>query len=81
MKAYSPTGKEIRGTLERLSGVADVIDDSFWKLDDGSLDFEHAGNTEVWWDEQTTVLGANRERIFVDTEGGEWLESQLELRP
>jgi hypothetical protein len=76
MKAKSPTGSEIVGTLERLSGVAYTSPDRFQRLSDGSLYIEHAGETKVFWDGQATVR-RNGKAIFVDDDGAEWNEDDV----
>ena len=45
-------------------------------ISDGTLDFDYSGNTEMFYDEQKTVERHN-ERVYLDEEGNEWLESQL----
>ena len=77
MKAFSPTGKEIVGTLETLSGVAYA--DNYKRDEFGVLDFEYIGDTKVYWDEQKTVERKG-ERIFIDEEGEEWTEKEIVLR-
>lgn len=65
---------EITGTLERLSGMA-IIDEA--RIDaDGSVDFDYAGETTVWWDEQRTAL-CKGQRVFVDENGLEVLETDV----
>lgn len=63
---------EIVGTLETLSGVALIGEVS------SLADFEYAGETKVWWDDQRTVV-RDGQRIFVDDDGEEYLESQVEV--
>lgn len=83
----APDGSKIIGTLERIPGVANIQHDSF-KLDaDGKIDFQWQGGTDVDWDGQVTIFRRNPEwdkgrapeRVFVDEDGGEWLESELTL--
>ena len=71
------TGSRIRGTLETLSGVA--LAERWGRTKDGLLSFEWAGETDVWWDEQKTVR-IDGERVFVDEDGEEVLEHEVELR-
>lgn len=84
MKAIvKATGKVITGTLEWLMGQALIHEDS-WTVTPGSIEFEYAGETDVWWDEQTTVTRkvdavGRRERVFIDEDGNEVLESEIEL--
>lgn len=78
MQAKSPTGSPIVGTLERLSGVAHVVHDSYQRLADGSLYIDHAGDTKVFWDDQMTVTRDGK-AIYVDEDGAEWPEDQVVL--
>ncbi len=55
MRLHSPLcpkcGAPARGTLDRLPGRAD------FNMEPGvDVDVEYGGNTEIWWDEQRTVL-------------------------
>ncbi len=70
----APNGLPIIGTLEICPCRSDIA--KFRRLSDGTLDFDHSGNTEMFYDEQKTVERHN-ERVFLDEEGNEWLESQL----
>ncbi len=76
--ARAPSGKLINGTLERLSGRADIVEGSFTRNENGTLTFEHEGYTEVFWEEQWTVY-RNGRPIFLDEEGFQWEETQLLL--
>ena len=48
------TGAKIRGTYERLHGVAESVEDGWQRNDDGSLEVDHEGSTEVFWDDSIT---------------------------
>ena len=76
--ARAPSGKLIVGTLERLSGRANIVERSFTRNENGTLTFEHEGYTEVFWEEQRTVY-RNGRPIFLDEEGFQWEETQLLL--
>jgi hypothetical protein len=79
MKAVNrKTGLEIDGTLETLSGRAEILNDSYQREADGSIEFEWGGETEVFWDEQRTVTRGGK-RIFLDTEGNECTEDEIDL--
>ncbi len=54
MRAFAPNGSPILGTLERLSGRAEVSEDSWTKNQDGTVDFEYQGGTEIFYDDQET---------------------------
>jgi len=70
----APNGLLIRGTLERLSGVALIYKG---RLANGRLEF--FGETQIWHDETRTAENEQGETLFVDTQGNEWPESQLKL--
>lgn len=76
MKLISPHGSEIIGTLETIIGYAAFQEP---KLDEnGKIDFEYSGETEINWNEQKTVE-RDGGRVFVDEDGREFNESQLKL--
>ena len=78
--AHAPSGASIRGTYERTPGRAEISEGSFRRNADGTLDFEHAGGTEVFWDSQETLKhGASGDRLYLDEEGEIWRESHLHL--
>jgi hypothetical protein len=68
---YSPQGTEIVGTLETITGRASIQDIS----DTGEPDY--SGGTEVFWDEQKTVLNEAGQAIFLDENGEQWTFDQL----
>lgn len=78
------TQTELRGTLEVVHGVSVVAEPS-----DPSAPFEieYAGETEMFWDDQKTVVVENalvdgrEERVWIDEHGFEYLESSVEWRP
>ena len=73
MKAVSPEGNPIIGTLEFVEGVAraDVT-----VGDNGELNVEYSGGTEVDWNSQRTKTEAG-ERLFVCSRRKLWRESQV----
>ena len=80
---FTPSGKAIVGTFEKITGCAKIIaaepTDPNGTKEKFSLQYE--GTTEVYWNDQTTVLDAETgERIFVDEDGVAWLESVLVLK-
>ena len=72
-KLIAPNGMEIRGTLERLTGVALA---SVTRDKNGAVCIEHLGETEIEWDEQKTEFRDGKE-VLVDEEGNEWTSDQL----
>lgn len=78
LKAYAPNGIEIIGTKELVPGMAPIHD---WKRRDenGKLDFEWSGGTEMDWDNQRTVERDGK-LVFLDADDSEWTEDQVELR-
>lgn len=80
MKAYSPTGNLIVGTLELIEGVAQILPDSFEKGKAVRLEFEYEGETEIDWNSQKTKLDAKKHRLFVDDKHEIWSENELVLK-
>lgn len=79
MHARNPrTGAAVVRSLERLSGTAVIADDTFVRNPDGSLDYDYEGTTDVHWNGQLTVT-RGKDRVFIDDNGDEVLESELEL--
>jgi hypothetical protein len=79
MKLQSPTGKDIVGTEERISGVAQIVNAGIEAPQvDGRYDIDYEGTTDVDWDAQETRVACGQ-RIFVDSEGALWLERELKL--
>jgi hypothetical protein len=74
MKAYSPQGNLIVGTLEVLHGRADLSD--ITRGQDGKPVIEYAGYTEVFWDEQR-IVQQDGEDVYLDDEANEVLASQI----
>ncbi len=54
-----------RGTLETLRGVAEFV-----ATPDGSI--EYTGYTNLWWDEQRTVVDEGGYARLVCPEGHDW---------
>lgn len=73
----APNGLPIVGTLEICPCRSTIA--QFWRLDDGTLDFDYSGNSEMFYDEQR-IVERDSQRVFLDEEGNEWLESQLSVR-
>ena len=82
MKAYSrTTGRMIVGTADTVACMANLILDSFRKDEDGDIDFEFEGETEVFWDSQKTDTDDVGNRYFYDENGDLINETDIELRP
>lgn len=78
MNAYSPKGKRILGTLERLDGRAEVSENS-WKREGGRLTFDFQGYTEIFWDGQRTAKRKGK-TLFLDEDGNEWTAAEIVLK-
>lgn len=78
MYAISPVGTRIVGTAETVSATAELVKDSFHRNDDGSIWYDHSGDSEVFWDSMTTNMEEGQ-IVFVDENGDEWLENQITL--
>jgi len=74
----SPTGVRITGTYETCPGLAAIDNVSLGNRDGGRFEFDYTGSTDMFWDDQRTIR-RNGERVFLDANGAEWLESQLQL--
>jgi len=72
----SPTGSRICAEVDTIIGHASI--DHFTKDDDGGLEPEFAGETEVMWDSQVPVL-VNGQRQFIDENCHLWSEVQLTI--
>ena len=73
MSAISPEGNPIIGTLEFVEGVARA---DITIGDNGELNVEYSGETEVDWDSQRTTT-EDGERLFVCSRRKLWRESQV----
>jgi hypothetical protein len=80
MKLISPKGTQIVATLERLSGRAQIVPGSVRPEPMGGFSFDYEGTTEIFWDDQRTVT-QDDERVFLDEDGAEYLETELRLVP
>lgn len=66
----------IAGTLERLSGVAGVS--SPYRKADGTIGFEWAGGTEIWYDDAKTET-RNGRPVYIDDNGEEVTEDNVTI--
>jgi hypothetical protein len=73
MKAVSPEGNPIIGTMEFVEGVA-LADITI--SDNGELNMEYSGETEVDWNSQRTKTEEG-ERLFVCSGRKLWRESHV----
>ena len=80
MALVSPAGKIVTGTLEQLSGRANLVPGSARKNETGGVEFEYEGSTDLFWEEQRTVI-RDGELVFLDEAGNDYLESELRLVP
>ena len=76
-RLVAPSGHAIVGTLDRIPGIA-KINGASRNGETGEYDLDWEGHTEVLWNDQVTIY-RQKERVFVDEDGGEWLESDLKL--
>ena len=79
MQAYAPNGLEILGTYEMCPCRAEIAGDSWRKDAEGKIEFDWAGDTEMFYDGQEAVQHEG-ETVYLDVEGNEWRESQLILK-
>ncbi len=78
MYAYAPTGSPILGTLENCPARAELLHDSYGRDADGKLTYEHAGGSEMFYDEMQTAQ-RDGEDIYLDEDGSDWKESEIAL--
>lgn len=81
MRALSPTGSPIRGTLETISGTAHIEEFGWFRESDGSLGFEYDGYADIDWNSQETVktIGDKAWAVFIDENGDQWGEDDITL--
>lgn len=79
MRAFAPNGSPIVGTAEIVYATALVSEASYQRAEDGSLDFEYDGETEIDWDTQETQKEKGQ-RLFIAEDGQTWRETQIVLR-
>lgn len=58
-------GDVLCGTIERVSGINHIVSDG-----DGNYDF--AGDTELWWEENTTVMDEEGRTLVQCGNAHEW---------
>lgn len=78
MYAFAPDGTPITGTLECLDAEAYITPGSFVRFADGTLGYDHAGDTEIWWGNQTTATRKGKV-VYLDENNSEWTEDELVL--
>ena len=72
------TRSPITGTLEQIEGTCRTVEDSFKRLPNGRLGYDHQGGTDIYWDTVTTTSNVHGTR-FVDRAGDAVNESDIEL--
>ena len=72
------TGSRIRGTYERLHGVAEGAEDSFRRNSDGNIEFDYEGGTEVFWDD-STIVQRDGKIVYLDDQGTEVTQDDIVL--
>lgn len=72
MIVKAPTGSLIIGTQETVPARCELSLDG-WSIDaDGSLQWEHCGDSEVFWDGMTTDEWPDGGPVFEDEDGEAW---------
>lgn len=76
LKAFSPYGAPIVGTLENIPGMAHA-----WvtRNADGTANVEFLGETDLYWNDQVTDE-IDGETVFVDENEKTCVESEIEWR-
>jgi hypothetical protein len=75
LEAKSPTGSPILGTLEHLPARAEIK--VFWRNAQGELEWDYAGETEVFWNGQETRHDDKGHVLFFDEANDAWTEDDL----
>lgn len=78
MKAYSPEGNMIVGIAQIVPGTTGLGPNSFDRKESGDLSFRRDSFVDLHWDNQEDER-FNGERVFVDSQGFTWLESEITL--
>lgn len=73
------TAIRVKGTLERVEGCAGIDEDSWTRNAAGELVKEYAGETEMFWESQRTLDDVNGYAIYLDEDGEEVTEPEIEL--
>lgn len=68
---------EITGTLEVLHGQAEI--ERVSRNEDGTIDIQYSGGTTIFWDDQKTVTNDAGSPIYLDEDGTEYSEAELEI--
>ncbi|MBK1669099.1 hypothetical protein CKO28_13755 [Rhodovibrio sodomensis] len=77
--AYSHTGEPIVGTLDSVTGTAEII--GFTQDGPGSeMVPDHGGGTDMHWDNQKTVTDGAGNPLYLDRAGELWRLDQLIFR-
>lgn len=63
-------GEAARGTIDKLKGCAEFGEIS--PVAGGPATTEYSGNTEVWWDEQRTIMNKAGKSLVICPNGHEW---------
>ena len=81
MNLYAPNGLLILEVLEQMQVSYELAPGSVAKdpEHEGEFVWEHTGDSNDFVDTAEPVK-RNGQTVFIDTEGNEWLQSQLELR-
>lgn len=72
----APDGTQVTGTYDLITGAAYLI--SPRRDEDGQLEWDHLGETQVFWNGQRQIEHKG-ERVFISDDGGLYLESELRL--
>ena len=72
------TGARIRGTYERLHGVAEATEGSFRRAANGNIEFDYEGETEVFWDD-STIVERDGKFVYLDEHGHDITQDNIIL--
>ena len=72
------TGARIRGTYERLHGVAEAAEGSFRRAANGNIELDYEGETEVFWDD-STIVERDGKFVYLDEHGHDITQDNIIL--
>ena len=73
-RAVSPRGDEILGTYEMCPARSEITD--FYRGDDGTVMYNHSGESEMFWDAMETQTKDGK-TVYLCSNGQEWTEDEL----
>jgi hypothetical protein len=73
------TGLRILGRSETVPGTARIYEDAWEKGEDGSLEYDFEGETDMHWDGSSPEQDADGNEVFIDVDYNECSMDDIEL--